>query len=84
MIPFVLDGGGSGELILLDGERCQLISTRPAAPGTPLCATLEGESESLELKVNRCSRRPDDRFDIDARLVNLTRTLRTSLAARLG
>ncbi len=83
MIAVALDGGGTGEIVSLEGERAVLVASRAAAPGTPLCARL-GEAESLQLKVNRCARRGDGRFDIEARAVNLTRALREAIAGRLG
>ncbi|MBM4359868.1 MAG: hypothetical protein FJ096_17330 [Deltaproteobacteria bacterium] len=75
--------GGSAELTRVDGERFTILATLSAAPGTPLRAVIEGTSEALELKVARCIRRSDAAFEVEGRLVNLTRVQRSILAQRL-
>jgi hypothetical protein len=81
-VQLEFDGGGSATLVRVEGERFAIVADRAAAPGTPLRARIAGET--LELKVSRCVRREDGSFAMDGRLVNLTRTLRRVLSARLG
>lgn len=79
------DKAGEAELVLLDGERLTVLSTVPAAPGTPLKGKLLAEAEMpVELKVFSSKKTPEGRFTIVGRVVNLTRELRAALQAKLG
>lgn len=71
--------GGEGELSAFDGERAEVLSSTPAAPGTPLKGAIGDEARALELKVHGCKRVDDGRFAVRGRVVNLTRDLRALL-----
>jgi hypothetical protein len=81
MIDLLLDGGATAQLVRLDGERAALVCAQAFAPGTPLSAS--SAAGKLELKVSRSIRRTDGQFDVEARTVNLTRTVRERLAELL-
>lgn len=83
MLALVLPGA-TATLVRAEGERFRLHATRAYAPGTPLKATVQGSEETLEFKVARSARRADGTFDVEGRLVNLTRVQRGLLAAALG
>jgi hypothetical protein len=69
---------GTGEMVRVEGERFAMVASRAFAPGTPLAVALGGDT--LQLKVARSARRDDGRFDVEGRLVNLTRAQRALLA----
>jgi len=74
--------GGTAQLKRLDGERATLSSTIASAPGSRLDGTIDG-GHHLRIKVHRCVRRGDG-FDVDGRVIDLRRDLRTLLVDRLG
>jgi hypothetical protein len=76
--------GGTATLMRVDGERFTMLATLSAAPGTPLRASIDGTSETLDLKVARCIRRGEGSFELEGRLVNLTRVQRACIAERMG
>lgn len=86
MIPLRLSTGEPAELVSLDGIQAVLVSPRPFAPGAPMSfeALVEPEPVALEGKSHGSKRRPDDRFDVRLRLVNLRRADRERLASLLG
>jgi hypothetical protein len=77
--------GGEAKLSSLDsGERVQLLSTVAAAPGTPLMGIAKS-GERLRIKVRTCKKVSSEGlcFQIEGRLLDLTRTQREALFARL-
>lgn len=85
MIPLRLSTGEEAELVSLDGIRAALVSPRAFAPGAPLSfeALLEGDPVGLEGRSHGSRKRPDGRFDVQLRLVNLRRAHRLRLASAL-
>ena len=79
------DRGGEADLSALDGERAQLRSTIPSAPGSRLEGSL-ADGKRLRLKVHGCKRLSDDppSFELSGRLLDATRELRATLAALLA
>lgn len=71
--------GGEATLVSLEGERVQLDSSVPSAPGTPLLATLD-DGSAVRIKVARCARE-GERFVIEGRLLDATRALRLRLTS---
>ena len=71
--------GGEARVASLDGERLRVLSTTPAAPGTPLDGALENGTR-VRVKVARC-RREADGFVIEGRLVDASRELKKTIAA---
>lgn len=77
--------GGEAEVVETDGERLVVMSTRAAAPGQPLGAISGLQSTSrVRIKVQGCCRQPDGRFRIHGRWLDLTRSTREEIVARLG
>jgi hypothetical protein len=83
-LSLTLPAGASAELCRVDGERFLMRATRAYAPGTPLKASVDGTSEVLDLKVARSVRTTDGDFNVDGRLVNLTRAQRLLIEGSLG
>lgn len=73
---------GEATLRAIDGDRVSLDASMPAAPGTPLHASLESGT-SLRIKVNRCVR-VGNRFAIDGRLLDASRVLRQEIERALS
>ncbi len=71
--------GGEAKVTSLEGERLRVLSTTPAAPGTPLEGALEGGTQ-VRVKVARC-RREAEGFMIEGRLVDASRELKKTIAA---
>jgi hypothetical protein len=77
VITFEWSRGGSGRLVATDGELLTLLSSAPAAPGTPLQGSFE--ESTYRVKVRSCRRSDEDParpFRIEARFQNLTREQR--------
>jgi hypothetical protein len=70
-------GGGEAEVTALDGDRVNLLSTTPSAPGSRREGAL-ASGTALRMKVVRC-RRHDERFLIEARLLDATRETRAEI-----
>ena len=68
---------GEATLRSIDGDRVSLDASVPAAPGTPLQASLESGT-AVRIKVHRCVR-VGDRFTIDGRLLDASRVLRQEI-----
>ena len=77
-----LGPGVEAHVQLLDGDRVELTTPQPSAPGTRLGARL-GDGRELRLKVLRCVRRGDG-YAVEARLFDASRELRRALAAMLA
>lgn len=81
MIGLRIEEVGQAELVHFAGEVTQFVSEKAFAPGKPLdvhAAFSEGEVP-FKLKVIGSRRRDDGRFDVRARVVNLTKDLRERL-----
>jgi hypothetical protein len=81
MIGMRIDDVGPAELVHFAGEVVLFASDRAFAPGKPLdvhAAFSDGELP-FKLKVLGSRRRDDSRFDVRARVINLTRELRERL-----
>ena len=81
-IPIRFDkGDGDGTVEQLEGDRVLIDASRASAPGSRLAVTLQPDGHLL-VKVRRCVRN-GDRFTIEGRFVNLTRSMRNELQERL-
>lgn len=79
-VVFSFPNGSNAKLAALDGENVSLLSTKAAAPGTPLEGSFEGQG--YRIKVRSCRRTEEDAerpFRIDGRLQNLSRAARERL-----
>lgn len=81
MIGMRIDDVGQAELVHFAAEVVLFTSDRAFAPGKPLDvhATFGDAEIPFKLKVIGSRRREDTRFDIRARVINLTRDLRERL-----
>lgn len=81
MIALRIEEVGPAELIHFAGEVTLFVSAKAFAPGKPLDvhATFPDQEVPFKLKVIGSRRREDGRFDVRARVVNLTRDLRERL-----
>jgi hypothetical protein len=75
---------GEADVEALDGDRIRLVSTRSAAPGTPLAGRL-ADGAAIRVKVHRCRLLPTPegeapRYAIEGRLLDVPRELRGDLA----
>lgn len=77
-----LEGGGTANIIAIDGERVVLSSSVSSPPGSTLRGRLTGDDASIAVKVRSCRREPGDSvvYTIDGRFVNLSRALRERLS----
>lgn len=73
--------GGEGEALTLTGEALHIVIDRAYAPGAPISMSvfLPDETLALQGRTIASKRRPDGRFDVRLRLVNLTREARSRL-----
>jgi len=77
--------GGEGVIVAIDGEHVTLSSTTSAPPGAYVDATLD-DGTPIRMKVRGCKRRASageedaTRFDIEGRIIDLSRALRERLA----
>jgi hypothetical protein len=69
--------GGEATVALCDGDRINVLSTTPSAPGSRPEGTLQSGA-GLRIKVARCKKQ-DDRFLIEGRLIDATRDTRAEL-----
>jgi hypothetical protein len=74
--------GGEATLLALDGERVELVSTRPFAPGSRPEARLQ-DHQPVWIKVQASRGQPDGTFLVSGRLLNATRALRAALEQAL-
>jgi hypothetical protein len=75
-------GTGEADIVLLDGDRVNLLSTTPSAPGSRPSGKL-ASGTPVRMKVARCKRQ-DERFLIEARLLDATRDTRAEIQSLLG
>lgn len=71
---------GNAEITTVSGERVTLASSISSPPGSTLQGTLEGMEAPYRIKVRSCRRVEGERFQIEGKLVNLTRAQRQHLA----
>ena len=85
MSHIAFDKGGEANVVAIDGERITLQSTISSPPGSPLAGSLQGMNPGtpIRIKVHGC-RREGDGFRIEGRVIDMTRDLRTALAALLA
>jgi hypothetical protein len=78
--------GGDGEALHCEGERLAMVSPKAFAPGQPIAfdAMLADGTLSLEGRSLGSKRRPDGRFDVRVRLINLSRHGRERLVRALA
>ena len=83
--PLTWNRGGDGALVELDAERARVRSSIPSAPGSRLEGTLAG-GPRLRIKVHRCRRldEPGVVYELEGRLIDLTREAREAMVALLG
>jgi hypothetical protein len=83
--PLTWERGGDGALVHLDGERARVRSSIASAPGSRLEGTLES-GPRLRIKVHRCRRldEPGVVYELEGRLIDLTREARAAMVALLG
>lgn len=77
------DDGALGRALGIEGEILRLVANAPFAPGQPLSFTLSLPEGTIALqgKSLGSKRRPDDQFELRARLVSLRRADRERLQA---
>lgn len=81
-IPFTWPKGETGALCALDGERIEVVSQRPEAPGSRPAFRLADGAE-VRIKVHGC-KREGDLFRIEGRVIDLTRAVRARVLAELA
>ena len=74
--------GGDATIVSLDDDRVALDSSISSPPGSLIDGALT-TGEPLRVKVRGC-KREGERFRIDGRLIDLSRDMRTKLAALLA
>jgi hypothetical protein len=77
--------GGDAFLLLLDGDKVELVSTAPFPPGSrPEAALSTPPHATFSIKVHRSKKEPDGRFHVWGRLVNATRDVRAALGSLIA
>lgn len=77
------EGGGEATITETDGVFATLLSTRQAAPGTPLRGTLELTAGAVvRLKVKECRRHDESTFVLRGRWIDLPKKVREELVSR--
>lgn len=88
MLELSWASGGQAWLEAVSGDLASLSSTVPAPPGARLTASCRLPATAgpaqIRLKVLRCTRSAEGRFEIAARLLSATRALRRELARALA
>jgi hypothetical protein len=75
--------GGEARVVALDGDRINVLSTIPSAPGSRPDGTLATNGALVRIKVARC-RKQDEGFLIEGRLIDVTRDTRAEILRLLG
>jgi hypothetical protein len=70
--------GGEAAIVALDAERVTLSSERSAPPGAVVEGALLNDGTTLRIKVRGC-RRDGERFRIEGRILDLSKSLRERL-----
>jgi len=88
-VRLVWDGGGTADLVLVDGDRVELVSSRAHAPGSRPKASFDGSPQASSpatvwMKVHGSHRQPDGLYRVKGRLLNATKELRAALQAAAG
>jgi hypothetical protein len=66
-------GGGTAVIDAIDGDRVELVSTRPFAPGSRPEGTAVTGGHTVWLKVHGSRRQDDGAFRVKGRLLNMRR-----------
>jgi hypothetical protein len=72
-IEIAWNGGGTGVIDAIDGDRVEVVSTRPFAAGSRPEATLGIGGHVIWLKVHGARRQEDGAFRVKGRLLNVRR-----------
>jgi hypothetical protein len=80
-VTFELAAGGTADVLETDGDRVVLSSTVAAPPGSSLEGEWRTVGARIRIKVRGCRREPStsDRFRVEGRFVNLSKTQRARL-----
>lgn len=85
--PLRIGGELDAAAVSCGAELFVFLSPKAFPPGQPLELTLFPESENALVLQARCigsKRQPDQRFEVRARLINLSRAARLQLAETFG
>lgn len=74
--------GGTGRVVRLAGESVTVRSTIPSPPGSRLEGKLTS-GEALRVKIHGSKRQDDGSFQLEGRLIDLSRELRLALEEAL-
>jgi hypothetical protein len=74
--------GGEAQIVALDDDRIDLLSTSSAAPGSRVDGVLPSAS-TLRVKVHRC-RKLAEGFAIEGRTIDIRREVRSEILRLLG
>jgi hypothetical protein len=77
------DKPGTATITRVDGEKVELVSSIPFAPGSRPEATLAPGGQRIWIKIHGSHRLPDGNFQVAGRLINATRDLRAVLERAL-
>ncbi len=84
-MKLALDGGGDAIVTRSDGASAAFDCSKPFPPGSTVRGRANGADDLYQLKVRNCIRKPGtERFDVDGRLVNLSKAQRARLLASLA
>jgi hypothetical protein len=79
------DRGGEARVVSLRDDAIALVSSVPSPPGSRLEGTLAGEPPArLRIKVHGCRRRADAGFDLEGRMLDMTREVRERVTKLAG
>ena len=72
--------GGEADIVALDGDRVTLASTMSSPPGSYVDGALVNDGTTIRIKVRGC-KKDGERFRIDGRILDLSKSLRQQLLA---
>ena len=72
--------GGEADLVALEGDHVTLSSTTSSPPGSYVDGALVNDATAIRIKVRGC-RRDGERYRIDGRILDASKTLRLQLGA---
>jgi len=72
--------GGDAEIVALDGDRVTLASTMSSPPGSCVDGALVNDGTTIRIKVRGC-KKDGERFRIEGRILDLSKSLRQQLLA---
>ena len=79
-VLITLRSGQVARLVSIDGDKVAILSPEPAPPGATVRGQVSDAATEFELKVRNCVKNARG-FDIDGRLRNATRPMKTRLSA---